>query len=207
VAEFLDRYIRQNAKSKIPEAWDRLVDSGPDDRLANLIMDEASKVSDYAPAKHDVIAFLSSLQSLDAQSSFSNQSHSSPSLLSPESKSKEKTRRKIIRGPIDYYLKGIAYQEQDATSAYFSIIKELGKENGFLQRLEPRFHSRKNKHVTRSRTELPGSAKGGKEVSRGWYLNTHMSNESKIKYLKIACEVARIAFGHRDGLKIELPNS
>jgi len=33
-----------------------------------------------------------------------------------------------------------------------------------------------------------------------------MSNESKIKYLKIACEVAGIAFGHRDGLKIELPN-
>jgi len=172
------RINRQNAKSKIPEAWDRLVGSDPDDRLVNLIMDEASKVSDYAPAKHDVVAFLSSLQSLDAQSSFSTQSHSSPSpsLLSPESKSKEKTRRKIIRGPIDYYLKGIAYQEQDATSAYFSIIKELGKENGFLQRLEPRFHSKKNKHVTRSRTELPGSANGGKEVSRGWYLNTHMSN-------------------------------
>jgi len=98
VAEFLDRYIRQNAKSKIPEAWDRLVDSGPDDRLVNLIMDEASKVSDYAPAKHDVIAFLSSLQSLDAQSSFSTQSHSSPSLLSPESKSKEKLGEKLSEG-------------------------------------------------------------------------------------------------------------
>jgi len=229
VAEFLDRYIsyrntcsekasqyalddlkkrinRQNAKSKIPEAWDRLVGSDPDDRLANLIIDEASKVSDYAPAKNDVVAFLQSLQPSGAQSSVHSQNHSLPPLLSQKPKSKKRTTSKISRESIHYHLKGVPYQEQNAKRAYVSIITELGKEDGFLQCLEPRMCSSRKKQISRDKFDIFHTGKRSEKIHRSWYLNTNLSNKQKIKYLKIACEVAGIVFGHRDGLKIELPN-
>lgn len=46
--------------------------------------------------------------------------------------------------------------------------------------------------------------KKSKEISPGWWLDTNLSNESKIKRLRMACGVAGIPFGKPSGLKITL---
>ncbi|MCY4378597.1 MAG: hypothetical protein OXC39_02045, partial [Candidatus Dadabacteria bacterium] len=82
------------------------------------------------------------------------------------------------------------------------IMKILAARNkDFTTRLAPLTAGRKKKWLSQNREDMV-KIKMSEEISPGWWLDTNLSNESKIKRLEMACKIAGIPFGKPSGLKI-----
>ena len=122
------------------------------------------------------------------------------------------SRKQGPQGPIHYHLGGTAYQAANAKNAYIDIIRKLAEQDQhFLERLEPKLRMRKRKLLVREKSKLSPDERtrtGAAQILNGWWLQTHLSNPAKMRYLKIACSVAGIPFDSpREGLQITLPNA
>ncbi len=212
----LDKRIdRHKAKEAIPRAWTRLVEDGPDGRLAALLLDATSSLVDSAPAKQDVADYLRRLKSDDRPSSRAPKRTrtSPPKTRTPmvnEDRSDDKKPAADSRG-VRYHLLGKERVAKNAKDAYVTAFKTLAEQDGgFLNRVDLKLRGRKNRGLARTKRELAdnGSMLRSAALLPGdWWLLTHLSNKQKSHSLRIACEVAGILFGDRAGLEIILPNT
>ena len=187
-----ERITKIEAKENISTAWESLLD-GTSDKLVNLLIEETSLISS-APERSDVEKFLKSLKSI--KSELGNVSRKKPKEPKPKDSGKASS------GEVQFSLLGEQYTENNAVNAYVRIMEILAAEDrGFLERLAPLFVGRKNKWLSQNRQDI-GFYKQAKEVSPGWWLDTHLSNEDKLRRLRTACKVAEIPFGNLRGLKI-----
>ena len=214
--EDLDKRInRDRARQKIPVAWKNLTEADPDDRLVNLLIGKTSSISDYAPAKSDVVNFLRSLGS--SALLVSDHPDDTPPPAPPPPGSTTVSRPQAIRnrqqeqGSIHYQLNGTAYETKNAKSAFVDIITKLAEQDdSFLDRLAPKLQGRKVNGLARRKSDLTHREAGRRSAAQlpsDWWLYTQLSNSANVRVLKTACSVADIAFDNPDGLKITLPNA
>lgn len=212
----LDKRIdRHKAKEAIPRAWTRLVEDGPDGRLAALLLDATSSLVDSAPARQDVADYLRRLRADDRPASPAPKRTrtSLPKTLAPTVKADREDDNKAAAGSksIRYHLFGKERIAKNARAAYITAFKTLAeRDGGFLNRADPKLRGRKNRGLARTKRELSGSEpmiKGAALLPGDWWLLTHLSNKQKTRSLRIACEIAGVPFGDRAGLEIILPNA
>ena len=217
------RLDRHKAKEAIPRAWTGLVEDGPDGRLAALLIDATSSLAESAPAKQDVADFLRRLKSEDRPSSRTSKGTRTPppKRPSPAMGKADETPRKPAppsiagatgaEGGVRYHLLGEERGAKNAKDAYIAVFTTLAKrDREFLIRLAPKLRGRKNRRVARTKQELSSAevmVNSAVLLPDDWWLLTHLSNKDKIQALRIACEVAGIPFGERNGLQIVLPNA
>ncbi len=187
------RIGKDKARKNIFTAWERLLD-GTFDKLVNLVIEETSLISESAPERSDVEKFLRNLKTPEQK----------PELLSrkKQRKAEPKKPQKKSGNEIQFVLLGKEYSERTAAKAYARIMKILAARNkDFTTRLAPLTAGRKKKWLSQNREDMV-KIKMSEEISPGWWLDTNLSNESKIKRLEMACKIAGIPFGKPSGLKI-----
>ncbi len=180
------RITKDMAKKKIPDAWENLLKTNSD-RLINLLIEETSQFSEYPPARSDVEEFLKSLKKVESKSQTVSQKR--PPNPQP---SKE----------VRFFLLSEKYTESNAVKAYVKIMKVFAaRDKDFTTRLAPLTAGKKKKWLSQNREDMV-EIKRSEEISPSWWLDTNLSNKSKIQRLQIACEVAGVPFGKPRGLKI-----
>ncbi len=198
---------RVEAKKNIPKAWQNLRD-GTSDKLVNLLIEETSLISS-APEKSDVEEFLKSLENAEFEPKPKTARRKKPKPEKPELRKRVQFSSKPEKPPrtsgkeTTFFLLGEEYTEAGhSVNAYVRIIEILAaRDKKFLARLAPLAAGKKNKWLSRNRDDMVVYERA-REVFPGWWLDTNLSNESKIKRLQIACKVAGIPFGKPSGLKI-----
>ena len=104
---------------------------------------------------------------------------------------------------VQFFLLGEKYTESNAINAYTKIMKTFARDKDFITHLAQQTAGRKHKWLSQNLEDLTSSKRAkAKEISSGLWLDTHLSNEEKIKRLKMACKVAGVPFGEPRGLKI-----
>ena len=187
-----ERITKIEAKETISTAWESLLD-GTSDKLVNLLIEETSLISS-APERSDVEKFLRNLKNIESKPKTVSQKR----LKEPKSEKLPKRSGKEIQ----FFLLGEKYTESNAVNAYVKIMQILAtRDKGFIAQLAPQTARRKKKWLSRNRGDMVVD-KRAKEISPGWWLDTNLSNEDKIKRLRMACEVAGVSFGKPRGLKI-----
>ena len=214
-ADLDQRVTRDKARKSIPQAWKQLTEDGEDDRLSRILIDATSSISEYAPARQDVIDFLRSLQQPGPDQTPQPPPRprpSHPSVASPI-KSQPGSESRVVRDssagkhPIEYWLLGSRYEAKNAITAYMDILSVLAKrDRGFLRRLEPQIRGKKISRLVRNRERFLPPQQPAK-LPGGWWADKKLSNKDKMRYLQIACELAGIRFGDQNGLDITLPNA
>jgi len=181
-------------KKNISAAWRNLLD-GSSDKLVTLLIEETSRISSgYAPARADVEEFLRNPNEVKAvrKLDFPVETKKTKLGTPPKTPGKE----------VHFFLLGEKYSEHTAAKAYVRIMKILAARNkDFTTRLAPLTAGRKKKWLSQNREDMV-KIKMSEEISPGWWLDTNLSNESKIKRLEMACKIAGIPFGKPSGLKI-----
>ncbi len=190
------RIAKDEAKKNISIAWENLLD-GDSDKLVNLLIEETSLISS-APERSDVEKFLKNFKNAELRQEI-------PTEIKPR-----KTKKHVPREPGEktpsFSLLGKEYRgEKSVASAFVKIFEILAERDGtFLARLAPELAGRKNKRLSRNRTDLGDiGSKVARRLPGGWWLSTHSSTDGKISILRKVCKVAEIPFGKPSGLKVD----
>lgn len=94
---------------------------------------------------------------------------------------------------------------RSAAAMYVAIIEQFYEDYGrrrFYVRLQKEIRGTKRLNISPSQDNAGSPTDSLREVSGGWYLNVHLSNKDKLRFLKKACKVAGIRFGSE--LKVEI---
>ncbi len=187
------RISEVKARENISTAWGKLLD-GTSDKLINLVIEETSLISESAPERSDVENFLRNLKTPEQKPEL-------PSRKKPQKPEPEKLQKKSGK-EIRFFLLDEKYTETSAARCFVKIMKILAaRDKDFTTHLAPLTAGRKKKWLSRNREDMVKMIRSEK-ISPGWWLDTNLSNESKIKRLRMACKVAGIPFGKPSGLKI-----
>ena len=190
------RITKDMAKKQIPVAWENLLKANSD-RLVNLLIEETSHFSEYPPARSDVEEFLKNLENAEFKLKPKTARRKKPEPQKPQKKPGNE---------IQFTLLGEEDSERTAAKAYARIMKILAaRDKDFTTRLAPLTAGKKKKWLSQNREDMV-KIRRSEEISPGWWLDINLSNESKIKRLKMACKIARIPFGKPGGLKITFPS-
>ncbi len=216
------RLDRHKAREAIPRAWAQLVAGDLDERLAVLLTQATSLLTEGSPARRDVADFLRRLKPDDGR----QQRRTSDTPTPGSRKASARPEARVLglgiavptrpespapgKGAVRYRLLGEERRARNAKEAYVAIFAALAaRDPGFLPRVDPKLRGRKNRGVARTRQELSSNesmASGGASLPGNWWLLAYLSNDRKMRYLRIACDGAGIRFGDRAGLDIGLPN-
>lgn len=202
--DFREASQHRLAAQSIPKAWRELV-AEPDELLIELVAERAESICGYRPDATEIEKFL-----IDRERSFRPR----PTILSPVAS--ETTRRAVqTQGEpsgsrIEYRLLGTTYSAPNAIEALIEILKFLGdRQPEFWSRVEPLVRLRKRHHIARSRRDVypdkPELEQYTREIARGWWLGTNISNQVKKRILEAACKASDLRFGA--DLQIHLPNT
>ena len=202
---------RRSAASAIPLARQQLLD-GPEDLLLELVSDRAEAESGHKPAVQDVLAFLRSLQTVNASAptaerravpiaaaAAASAGAAAATLVGPLSSS---------RG-VQYQLFGKSHTAGNASEALVSILSALAsRDPSKLEALAHAVQGRSRNHVARTTAEIypsrPDLARA-EEFAPGWLVGLNVSNQQKMSILRTACDV--FGLSTPDDLAIELPNA
>lgn len=189
-------------KRYLPLAFARLIEE-QDEGLVELIADQVESLCGYKPELDQVAAFL-------AGDAFTNVRTVNPDKGKQESAKPVVTNKQFLKGAnYGFHLQGRWHPAKNPTELYFNVFEELTKRDAtFL----PRFaalpqHGRKRRYVAATREELyPGRLDlvetHSHRLSSGWWIGTNYSTGSKLKIIKLACEVAGLEFGRDLQVKV-----
>lgn len=96
--------------------------------------------------------------------------------------------------------------EKNPTEMYVAVIGRLYEDHGgadFYVRLRARIQGPKRAHLGSSPAATGVPSKYSRQLPGGWWLNTNLGTQDKIRKLRRACEAAGIDFG--SDLEVEVP--
>jgi hypothetical protein len=101
---------------------------------------------------------------------------------------------------VGFSLDGRTRRCKNAVETYVGVFEELSRRDpDFPARFADRPKGRsKRPYMSRTREGLyPGNPgfEGGRKLRGGWWLDTNLSNDQKMRLIRIACEVAGIKYG------------
>ena len=181
------KFQREQAKSNIPKAWNNLLKVESDNRLVQFIVDETSKISDYAPDISDVKVFLENLNS--HPENFKNIETNKISGISQRT-------TKFKPKQVTYWLFNQQCISKNYTEAYLEIMEKIVEQIPAEKFDTLRF-------INQDKNEIPSHGQRSKRrLTNGMWVHTHKDTRTKLRELKNLCEAANAQFGKPSGLKI-----
>lgn len=193
--------VARNRKvlSALPEAWSKLV-AEEDELLLELVAEQVESLCGFKPDLDTVAHFLKSVSS-------------TPGTPFPTRLPEPRPHPPGPNLPVDHVvhslehvgfsLNGKFFRQRNAKDVLVNVFEALAaRDASFLERFAslPR-HGRKRRYLARTPDELyPGRPDLAREnsvkIGSGWYLGTNASRQAINRIIEMACEVARINFGH-----------
>lgn len=201
-SDYKDISKRKNTAANIPKAWKDLV-SEADELLIELIAEKTETLCGFRPAAEDVEDFL---LSVDRSGIAPPQPISPPSSPTPRTS----TVKPVSERGVSYQIFDQTKKSGNAIDALIDILRTLANRNPhFLGQLSQVVAGRTRNHVAVSRENVyplkPELAEYTVELVPGWWLGTNISNRDKIRIIRVACDVEKLAFGK--DIVISLPNA
>ncbi|MDD9842030.1 MAG: hypothetical protein OXU76_05160, partial [Alphaproteobacteria bacterium] len=173
-----------SARKAIPKAWQKIAVDEPDE-LVKLLTTETEEEEGIKPSKQAVIEFLKSL-ALPSETDSPSQISVEPQSL--ESQHFQKPSKELSSYKFSASLGGMTNESLTAAEIYEEILSILANQYSNLSnRLASKLSETKS---SRDETDLPT-----KKLPDGWFFEKNISNYTKRKNIKIACEVAGIKIG------------
>lgn len=196
--DYRDAARKREAEKALPEAWAKLIEA-EDELLLDLVSEKVEDLCGIKPERGAVALFLREFPRLGeikppytAAPASKRHSPKPPPEPRPESG--------LSLEFVGFSLYGKTRRYRNAIETYAGVLEEFA-------RRDPEFPARfadypkgrgKRPYIARARGDLyPGNPdfEGGRELRRGWWIDTNLSNNQKARLLKIACEVAGIKYG------------
>lgn len=213
------------ARQAIPAAWREIVERG-DQELIDLLTDAVESKVGIRPNENDILSFFTGLVAEEGLAPSGPRptpkrlkKKAQVSIRPPRNQTKKSTAKKT-RMPTRKAASGSApkgsgvlhgkeFSYATAKEAMVFILSELAiADPNFLQRCSqnPAFKGRTRRYIAQRAADLyPGQPElidRHEVLPGGWVVGTNLSNQSKMRILQRAAEVAGIRFG-RD-LKVQL---
>lgn len=196
--EYRSRNRRSQAKAAIPEAWRELVEKGDED-LVGLVASAVESKTGVRPDDDEVAGFLAELgRPIFAEPAAANVSqpvHAPARAVAAGTSGETSRSGKLV-------ILGKSYAYHNAKDAMVIVLRELAKNNSsFLERcsLHPDAQGRKRRYIARSPEELYPDREDLREMRAalpdGWFVATNLNNILKKTIIRLATEVAGLAFG------------
>jgi len=199
--DYRDVARKRQIESMLPQAWAKIIEE-QDDILMELITDKVESLCGYRPDLDTVASFLSS-------------SSSNTPILSGASPGIPRTQPQALpsdrpAGPpgtqaptrVGFRLNGIDFPARTAQEILIKLFEELAtRDKTFLERFAARpRHGRFRRYVAREKLDLYPNRPDlcdefSHQLKSGWWLGTNYSRKGITKIIKIAAEVAGLAFG------------
>jgi len=178
---------RRTAEQTIYKAWKELVQE-PEISLVDLLSEKTQTLCRYAPTREQVELFLSTL---------SPSKRTSTTTKLDDSRQSNNVK---LGGHVRVILDGKQSEARDAISGLIMIIEHLAeKDSTFLERLEVTARGSSRHYIARSAIDVypkrPDKVAYAKEINHGWFLDTNISNRTKLQIVKKAGEVAGVEVG------------
>lgn len=197
--EYRSRHRLSQARMAIPEAWRELVEKG-NEELVELLASAVEVKAGVRPDNNDVAEFLAALGKpvivQDARSSIPER----PNLVAQNSARQGAAEETSRSGRL--LLRGKAYSYTSAKDAMVIVLRELAKDDpSFLERCSrhPDAQGRKRRYIARTPEELYPDREDLREMREslpgGWFVATNLNNVLKKAIIRLATEVAGLAFG------------
>jgi predicted type IV restriction endonuclease len=194
----------RTAADNLYPAWKKLVEEG-DDLLIELLIEKTQTLCGYGPTPEQATKFLTSLFAVAQQPKTQTKvpQSSAPAQTNPPINATVSDENK--GGKTRVLIDGKSQDARDAINGLIMIIKHLASQDQtFMERLEVRARGRSRHYVARSPQEVypyrPDLVDNALEILPGWYLDTNISNKSKLNIVRHACDVAGRQFGKDIGL-------
>lgn len=176
----------------LPKAWAKLVEE-EDDLLLELVADRVESLCGYKPDPDTVARFFKENVMLNPSPQSSG---SMPKPIVP------KSGYTPLTVGVGVVLDGQHFPARNARDVLVTVFEMLTKRDAtFLERFAalPK-HERTRRYLARNPEELyPGrpdlSRDHSVQLSSGWWLGTNLSRAAIDRIIKMACEVARLAYG------------
>jgi predicted type IV restriction endonuclease len=188
---------KREAEKALPEAWKKLIEA-EDELLMDLV---SEKVEDLCGVKPDVTAVATFLRRrLHSTENKPPHPFPAPKKRNPERSLDTSYENSQTPEFVGFSLHGKTHRYKNAIETYTNALRELA-------RRDPDFPTRfaaypkgrgKRPYIARTREALyPGKPdfEGGRELRRGWWIDTNLSNKQKARLMKIACDVMDIKYG------------
>ena len=196
--EYRSRNRRSQARAAIPEAWRELVEKG-DEYLMDVLASAVESKVGIRPEMNDVANFLTAFGKTVVSGATSPEPPVDPGLHSGWSNSDEADSSgragKLV-------LLNKTYPYQNAKDAMVIVLRELAKrDETFLERCShhPNAQGRKRRYIARKAEELYPDREDLRDmcesITGDWLVATNMNNILKRSIIKLASEVAGLAFG------------
>jgi hypothetical protein len=197
--EYRSRNRRSQARAAIPEAWRELVEKG-DELLVDLLTSAVESKAGVRPDGDDVAEFLAGLGKgvfVETQRPNATQASAefSPRPIVPRPATESSRSGKLV-------LRGKAHVYHNAKDAMVIVLRELAKgDDSFLERCSqhPDAQGRKRRYIARTPEELYPDREDLRDMREtlpgGWLVATNLNNVLKKTIIRLAAEVAGLAFG------------
>ncbi len=223
--EYRNKNRRTAARQAIPAAWREIVERG-DQELVDLLTDAVESKVGIRPDENDILSFFTGLVAEEGlapsglQPTPKRLKKKAQVSIRPAQKQTKKITAKKTPKPTRKAASGSApkgsgilhgkeFSYATAKEAMVFILSELAKADPtFLQRCSqhPAFQGKKRRYIAQRAADLypsrPDMINLHEALPGGWVVGTNLSNQSKMRILQRAAEVAGIRFGH--DLKVQL---
>lgn len=180
----------------LPRAWQELL-TEPDDLLAELLADKVEDICGYKPDVDSCSQFIRSITS-SRPLPLTAAPATGPAIATAPPPSPRRVQRP---GGTGFTLFGQFHQCGTAREAMIRVLQEFDRRDPtFLERFVSRKHGRKRRYVAIDRQDLyPGRPDLAEvhyaELKPGWYVGTNYSRQVIESIIRLACDVASLAFG------------
>ena len=201
--EYRSRNRRAQARAAIPDAWRELLDKG-NEQLLELLANVVESKTGARPEDDDVAEYLATLRRTkpsQPRTTFSVRPER-PSVETAHEHSRQSPHAAASSRRGTLVLLGTSYAYGNAKEAMLIVLRELAsRDSSFLERCahHPDAQGRKRRYIARTPDDLypdrPDLRDYHEVLPGGWVVSTNQNNVLKLTLIKLAVDVAGLAFG------------
>ncbi len=202
-ADYKDANREREIERTMPQAWNTLLNEAGES-LVEILADKVADLCGYKPDTEICEAFLSAIVAKSGPSGRPSKVQVNHTSVLDSGKPLSDSQPTPIQPRrarnSSFILHGQQHECKSAIEVLTSIFERLtDNDPAFPSKFASRKHGAKNRYLAQDKYELHPDKDfcdtNSRQLNFGWFINTDVSNRTKIRVIKLACEVAGLEFG------------